>query len=121
MAIAKDGTVLSDYWLSRWSTLVRMRDGYVCYVCSNSYPSRQCQAHHVYPKSLYPHLAFHLDNGICVCVNCHMPVVHSSEDSWLKFTDFFKRPLRYVANVRFNEEHQPIVCRIHPHGLHEAG
>jgi len=120
MATAKDGTVLSPYWLGRWSTLVRMRDGYVCYLCSNKYPSYQCQSHHIYPKFHFPDKAYHLDNGICICVNCHMPVVHSTDESWLKFTDCFKRPLRYVDAVKFNSENQSKVCRIHPHGLHEV-
>ena len=107
---AKD---LKPYWLRRWSLLVRLRDGYICYVCSNECKGRD-QAHHVYAKSLHPKRAYDLDNGVCVCAGCHQPIVHSTWTSWKKFTNFFRRYLRYIRNRKFNEKHQHLVCRHNP-------
>jgi len=104
--------MLSAYYLRRWSTLVRVRDEFVCYVCSEKIKVRaKAQAHHVYPKSIYPEKAYDLDNGVCVCGRCHQPLIHSTNSSWKKFTGFFKRHLRRVKNARFNSEHQGKIIR----------
>jgi len=98
---------LSAYYLRRWSTLVRVRDNYICYVCSEKIsPRSESEAHHIYPKSEYPEKAYDLDNGVCVCSRCHHPIVHSTNKSWRKFTCFFKRHVDRKANKAFELEHE---------------
>lgn len=92
---------LSSYWLRRWSESVRERDDHVCYVCGER-KEDNCDAHHVYPKCKYPEKAYDLTNGVTVCRDCHQPLVHTSEKSWRKWTDFFKRYLRKKAIKQFN-------------------
>jgi hypothetical protein len=105
-----DKKKLNYYWLRRWSLLVRLRDDHVCYVCGERKKDK-AQAHHIYPKAVYPDKAYELDNGVTVCSDCHQPIVHSQWTSWLKWTDFFKRWVRRAANRRFNERRQYLVCR----------
>ena len=103
---------LNAYYLRRWSTSIRVRDGFICYVCSEKImPRSKSQAHHIYPKSIYPDRAYDLDNGACVCSSCHHPIVHSTNNSWKKFTYFFKRYVRLVRNNKFNKENQHKIIR----------
>jgi len=69
----------------------------------------------VYPKAVYPENAYCLDNGVCVCADCHQPIVHSTRESWRKFTGFFKRYARYARNRKFNAANQLRVCRENKH------
>jgi len=110
--IQENSVMLSSYHLRRWSTLVRVRDEFVCYICSEKIvPRCKSQAHHIYPKSLYPEKAYNLDNGVCVCAECHMPRVHSTRKSWRKFTCFFKRYLKRKKNRIFQSDHQHKIVR----------
>jgi hypothetical protein len=101
----------NKYHLRRWSLLVRLRDNFTCYVCGKKC-RKTAQAHHIYPKAIYPEKVFYLDNGITVCAKHHQPVVHAQWKSWRKWTDFFKRPLRKKANKEFNQANQHKVERI---------
>jgi len=102
---------LNEYHLRRWSLLVRMRDDFTCHVCGKKSKTNS-QAHHIYPKSIYPHKALKLNNGATVCEEHHQPLVHIKVTSWRKWTDFFKRPLMRKANREFNEVNQYKVERI---------
>jgi 5-methylcytosine-specific restriction endonuclease McrA len=101
---------LNPYHLRRWSLLIRLRDDFTCHVCG-----KRCkltsQAHHIYPKAIYPKRAYELKNGATVCEDHHQPLVHIQKKSWKKWTDFFKRPLRRKANREFNEANQMKVER----------
>jgi 5-methylcytosine-specific restriction endonuclease McrA len=101
----------NTYHLRRWSLLVRLRDDFTCHVCGEECKETS-QAHHIYPKSIYPEKVFDLNNGITVCQAHHQPLVHAQWKSWRKWTDFFKRPLRRKANKKFNVENQHKVERI---------
>jgi len=98
------------YHLRRWSLLVRIRDDHTCYVCGRRC-KQSAQAHHIYPKALYPDRAYDLANGVTVCADHHQAVVHAQWTSWLKWTDFFKRWVKRAANRRFNEQYQYKVRR----------
>jgi hypothetical protein len=100
----------NEYHLRRWSLLVRLRDSFTCYVCGKKC-KKTTQAHHIYPKSLYPEKAFELDNGVTVCRDHHQPVVHAQWTSWRKWTSFFKRWVSRKANVSFNKDNQDKVIR----------
>ena len=97
--------MLNKYRLRKWSRLVRIRDEFICYVCSEKIERRYSQAHHIYPKYLYPEKAYDLSNGVCVCGDCHMPIVHSTNRSWRKFTCFFKRCTKRKKNKEFNSKY----------------
>lgn len=45
------------------------------------------EAHHIWPKALYPTKAYDPDNGITLCRRCHRKVVHHNwhGQSWRKF------------------------------------
>jgi HNH endonuclease len=119
---------LSQYKLTRWRRLLLLRevrdvttpDGSTrrmsfCPMCGLTMPTYRLQAHHVRPKSRYPQLAYHLDNGICLCIGCHMHIVHAGNSfrdlaelhHWRFFVPSFDR-YTDLAHVRhFNERNQP--------------
>jgi hypothetical protein len=101
---------LSSYWLRRWSLLVRLRDGFTCYVCGRVC-KKTAQAHHVYAKAVHPEKAYDLDNGVTVCADCHQPRIHAQWTSWRKWTGFFRRYLKYVRVRKFNTENQSKIRR----------
>lgn len=53
--------------LSKWSRLVRNRDG-KCMYCGSV---KNLHAHHIKYKTDYPKLTFDVDNGITLCSDCH--------------------------------------------------
>jgi hypothetical protein len=54
--------------LTIWSKNVRIRDRYTCQRCGSS---TRLHAHHIFPKSQIPKLAFRLNNGVTLCDVCH--------------------------------------------------
>jgi 5-methylcytosine-specific restriction endonuclease McrA len=54
-----------------WSREVRMADNYRCVYCGTS---RRLSAHHIFHKSKYPGLMFNLNNGILLCIKCHVNI-----------------------------------------------
>lgn len=75
----EDGrAIFNDYYLGKWSRIVRIRDEKICQVCDNECPTYYAHAHHIFPKGIYPELAYMLWNGITCCSKCHIRVVHSS-------------------------------------------
>lgn len=46
-----------------------------CKVCGSK---KLLEAHHILPKSKYPHLVFDIANGLCLCKSCHSNL-HSLE------------------------------------------
>jgi hypothetical protein len=117
--------------LRRWSVYIRTRDNFTCYMCEERFDSRDSahyrgnlDAHHIYPKALYnggvdpkyEHYPYDLNNGISLCRvcdrrkkmpgPCHQPIVHTSRDSWRKWTCMFKRWVRRKANQAFKDKYQ---------------
>lgn len=106
----------SKYYLRRWSLLVRLRDGFMCFMCerkcrrvsSKSDPlswTEVAEAHHIMPKAKHPETAYDLDNGITLCWRCHRRIVHTSWWSWKKWVFAFKMYQRRKINKAFNQEH----------------
>lgn len=88
----------TDHKLTRWRRLLLIRDSRVAYVTPASgdrpekrvrlcicvlcggevfYRATQLQAHHIRPKSIFPELALHLDNGVMLCTGHHQGIVHN--------------------------------------------
>lgn len=59
--------------LRKWGKEIKKRDNLMCQIC---YTSNNLHAHHIKPKSLFPDLAYDIDNGITLCDNCHYEVHH---------------------------------------------
>ena len=58
---------MSDKKLHAWARDVKKRDRR-CKACGTK---KNLEAHHIYPKSLYPKRKYDLDNGVALCRNCH--------------------------------------------------
>jgi hypothetical protein len=54
-----------------WAKLVKEQDDYTCQICECK---TTLQAHHIIPVAINPLLAEDLDNGICLCKDCHKNV-----------------------------------------------
>ena len=58
-----------------WRTEIFKRDRWTCVECGyRSKSSKDIQADHIKPFSLYPELRFDLDNGRTLCVPCHRAI-----------------------------------------------
>lgn len=51
-----------------WRTAVFIRDNRTCVLCSST---RQIEADHIKPFSIYPELRFEVSNGRTLCHDCH--------------------------------------------------
>lgn len=76
----------------------------------------EVQAHHIYPKSIYPGRALDLSNGAVVLTALHQGAVHGNNASrdvgeggghWREWVAFFGRQSRQAARRRFAAEAQP--------------
>ena len=55
-----------------WAKAVKLRDGYVCQECGNTGKKRYIHAHHVKSYHEFPKLRYKIDNGITLCLKCHV-------------------------------------------------
>lgn len=53
-----------------WSKNIKMRDNYICQICFKK--GERLVSHHLMSYNIYPELRLDLDNGICLCRNCHL-------------------------------------------------
>lgn len=53
-------------------TMILERDNYTCQVCNKQFDKKHLQAHHVTPVVCSPMGQVDIDNGICVCKECHI-------------------------------------------------
>lgn len=105
---------MNEHDLTKWRRLLILRDKDFCVMCHRQTKVWQLQAHHVYPKSLYPELALNLDNGVMLCVGCHMGVVHAGNSTvdiaslnhWKFFVPSFKQYLNTYENFLFTRNNQ---------------
>lgn len=94
----------SNWNLSRWSRLIRLRDKGICFMCGKKSGIFQMNAHHIYPKGdpRYKDKILNLDNGITLCFACHRNVVHSSWTNWRKFCIMFRQYMKRKEIKEFN-------------------
>jgi len=103
----------SEYWLRKWSQIIRIRDGHTCVFCeedatkvTSTVLRRNMQAHHIDEKHLEPEKALDLDNGACTCSRCHAEMAHTSDSAPKKWRAYLKRHVRYKRNADFNKKWQ---------------
>lgn len=54
--------------LMKWSRVIRKIWDDICVKCG----SKHCVAHHIISKNKRPDLALNLNNGVTLCVKCHV-------------------------------------------------
>jgi hypothetical protein len=64
-----------------WRIAVFDRDNYICQGCGYD-RGGTLEAHHIMPRSKFPHLMFAINNGVTLCNDCHKKI-HSSK--WAEF------------------------------------
>lgn len=52
-----------------WARLVKERNHYLCQICKIK--NQNIVSHHILPWLLYKNLRYDLNNGICMCSECH--------------------------------------------------
>lgn len=54
----------------QWGNAVKAKANYVCQRCETT--QSKMEAHHLYSYEDYPEKRFEIDNGVCLCVICHL-------------------------------------------------
>lgn len=108
--------MLDAYLLRKWSRFIKVRDGGECQMCAVRPGMGRVESHHVFPKGLFPELAYELSNGICLCVRCHRGVVHAENTwndngNWSKFVPAFELILDDPIIHDFNCQEQHRIAR----------
>ncbi len=71
-----------------WRRAVYRRDGFRCVDCGKQ-KSGSLEAHHIFRKSLFPHLALEKGNGVTLCKDCHTAIYGQEE----------QKAVRYLAKI----------------------
>ncbi len=64
--------------LEVWAKDVKKKAGHACEICGST---KILHSHHIEPKSTTPNLAYDIENGMCLCRDCHFKHGHSGECS----------------------------------------
>jgi len=95
------------YYLAKWSRYVRIRDRHICLMCQEPATSRRLMhAHHLDRKVDFPEKAVDLSNGVCLCADCHLRIVHSTEKHHKAFRHMYVRWNKRKAVREFNLKYQ---------------
>lgn len=120
--------------LNKWRRLLLVRDSRVinprhpaeyqlrmgvCALCGPNifFQTSMLQAHHIYPKALYPEKALLLRNGVMCCAAHHQGIVHNFnptddvankewDSGWRNWLVFFQRWNDLADNRKFNDDNQ---------------
>lgn len=68
------GRITPDYLI--WAYAVKVRDNFTCQVCGNN-KSGNLISHHLESYNSNHFLRINLNNGICLCCNCHAKFHHT--------------------------------------------
>ena len=64
--------------LTKWAKQVYKKDKHTCLKCGyKAGGDLKLEAHHVYPKAIYPRKAYDVRNGATLCEVCHRTGKHS--------------------------------------------
>ena len=70
----------------QWRIEIKKRDNFTCQICHTR--GGRLNSHHIAPVKDYPELICDLDNGMCLCVECH------------------KRVHRWMSNLKLSTKHR---------------
>lgn len=59
---------------SNWAQMVKQRANYRCERCGKPVQGRGAHAHHKVPKWFMPKWEFDIENGMCLCTECHKQI-----------------------------------------------
>ena len=59
---------------SKWAENVKQRANYRCERCGKEVRGRGAHAHHKVPKWFMPKWEFDINNGMCLCTECHKQI-----------------------------------------------
>lgn len=59
---------------SSWRGKILRRDGKVCQECNKKYKAIELHAHHIVPLRIDASRELDINNGICLCIECHKKV-----------------------------------------------
>jgi hypothetical protein len=76
---------------NKWATTVKARSDYTCEICWCT--DVRMEAHHILPVSLFPDRALDVDNGLCLCHDCHYLIHGCSYDTNKRYNGG-----RYIGN-----------------------
>lgn len=55
-----------------WAKKVYKKFDYTCFRCGyKAGGDMAIEAHHIYHREYYPRMAYRVDNGVCLCFECH--------------------------------------------------
>lgn len=57
-----------------WARQIKERDQYTCQRCGARLNGNRAKAHHILPVWFMPEREFDLNNGICLCPECHKQI-----------------------------------------------
>ena len=84
-----------DKLLELWKQAVKLRSNYTCEHCGrnnntlNALGKRwQLHSHHILTRRAYPNMKYDLDNGCCLCVNCHEFGKWSAKNTPIEFIEW---------------------------------
>jgi len=66
-----------------WSEIVKMKAGFKCEICGST---KRLNSHHVVRRNNYA-VRFNTNNGVCLCVKCHMFGKESAHGNCVWFLD----------------------------------
>jgi len=99
----KENTAL----LKNWAKKVYKKDNYTCTRCKyKAGGDLRIEAHHIYPKSKYPRMAYRVSNGVVLCERCH----RTDRDSYHALNGskgdrrMFKKWLRGTSKTKKNND-----------------
>lgn len=58
-----------DYLAIRWAQQVKQRDFFTCQVCGRQ--DQPLESHHLNAWASFPDQRYDIDNGVCLCQDCH--------------------------------------------------
>ena len=109
-----------------WSEYVRKRDKFTCQWCGKH--EEPANAHHIVAKSICQNAGrFEVENGMTLCVNCHMNKVPTMHDEYVSFRDkwlsgrglnYFDLRCKYHISIPFTKEFFDIKYRVISDMLH---
>lgn len=76
-----------------WSSKVKEKANFRCDICNFIGTKSELEAHHLYPKHIHVSMMYLVDNGVCLCKECHkglhdeQPTDTMTHLSYLKFRE----------------------------------